>query len=61
MPWSNWHVGNASDAARILDVSGYPTYLLVDEQGVIGARSGSLSVTFVSTIRNTVLRAGPKP
>ena len=61
MPWSNWHVGNASDAARILDVSGYPTYLLVDEQGAIRARSGSLSYTFVSTIRNAVFRARAQP
>ena len=40
MPWPNWHVGNASDVARIMDV--------------IRARRGSLSDTFVSAIKNTV-------
>ena len=35
MPWYNWHVGVSSDLERILDVSGFPTYLLVDVDGAI--------------------------
>ena len=42
MPWSNWHVGNASDVARIMDVGGYPTYLLVDGQGRDSGAKGEL-------------------
>ncbi|MYD98697.1 MAG: TlpA family protein disulfide reductase [Gammaproteobacteria bacterium] len=61
MPWSNWHVGNASDVARILDVRGYPTYLLLDGQGLIRGRSGTLSDRFLSLVRNTVLDAGAQP
>ena len=35
MPWHNWHVGMGSDIERRLAVRGFPTYLLVDEEGVI--------------------------
>ena len=35
MPWSNWHLGRSSDLERILDVRGFPTYLLADENGTI--------------------------
>ncbi len=38
MPWTNWHVGLGSDIARLLRVQGYPTYVLVDENGRILAR-----------------------
>ena len=40
MPWTNWHVGLGSDIARLLQVQGYPTYVLVDEHGKILARPG---------------------
>ena len=33
MPWYNWHLGRSSDLQRILDVRGFPTYLLADENG----------------------------
>ncbi|MCY4122473.1 MAG: TlpA disulfide reductase family protein [Acidobacteria bacterium] len=33
MPWYNWHLGRSSDLERILDVRGFPTYLLTDENG----------------------------
>ncbi len=35
MPWYNWHLGLSSDLERILDVRGFPTYLLADENGTI--------------------------
>ena len=38
MPWTNWHAGLGSDIARVLRVEGYPTYVLVDENGRILAR-----------------------
>ena len=28
MPWENWHVGVSSELERMLDVRGFPTYLL---------------------------------
>ena len=38
MPWTNWHAGLGSNIARLLRVQGYPTYVLVDEDGRILAR-----------------------
>ena len=35
MPGYNWHLGLSSDLERILDVRGFPTYLLADENGTI--------------------------
>lgn len=35
MPWHNWHVGMDSHVERSLAVRGFPTYVLVDEDGVI--------------------------
>ncbi len=54
MPWSNWHVGNVSDVPKSLDVRSYPTYILLDSQGVILARSGSLNDSFISTVKDSV-------
>ena len=39
MPWTNWHAGIDSDIERAWDVRGFPTYVLVDEQGLILART----------------------
>ena len=35
MPWDNWHVGVSSEITRLLDVRGFPTYLIVDADGSI--------------------------
>ena len=35
MPWDNWHVGASSEITRLLDVRGYPTYLIADADGAI--------------------------
>ena len=41
MPWSNWHLGLSSDLERILDVRGFPTYLLADENGRVLSNGGN--------------------
>ncbi len=41
MPWSNWHLGRSSDLERILDVRGFPTYLLADENGRVFSNGGN--------------------
>jgi thiol-disulfide isomerase/thioredoxin len=43
MPWTNWHAGIDSDIERAWDVRGFPTYILVDEQGLILARSNGFN------------------
>lgn len=38
LPWIQWHVGKHSQLERDWDVDGYPTYVLINEQGVVLAR-----------------------
>ncbi len=54
LPWTNWHVGPASDLARRWYVRALPTYALVDQDGVILARTDGLTDAFTSLIRRTV-------
>ncbi len=54
MPWPNWHIGVSSDVTRTLTVNSYPTYILLDEQGEILARSQQLPEDFVALIEATV-------
>ena len=51
MPWANWHVGDRSGIAKAWDVRGFPTYILVDEQGTILGRTNKLSAPFVDLAR----------
>ncbi len=46
MPWTNWHVGIESDITRAWAVRGFPTYVLVDDQGLILARGNGIDGTF---------------
>ena len=50
MPWTNWHVGIDSDLARAWDVRGFPTYVLVDDQGVILARGNGIDGPFFRSL-----------
>ena len=50
MPWTNWHVGIASDLARAWAVRGFPTYVLVDDQGVILARGNGIDGPFFRSL-----------
>lgn len=54
LPWTNWHAGPASDLARRWYVRALPTYALVDQEGVILARTDGLTEAFTSLIRRTV-------
>lgn len=57
MPWANWHVGTSSEVTRKLDVRSFPTYMLVDQEGQLLARSGWLSEEFLSLIEDAVAGA----
>ena len=46
MPWTNWHAGIDSDLTRAWAVRGFPTYVLVDDQGVILARGNGIDGPF---------------
>ena len=54
MPFAHWYVGMQSDVTRILSVNSYPTYILLDEQGEIVARTNSLRDDFISLVKETV-------
>lgn len=54
MPWVNWHVGMTSELTKVLDVSSFPTYILLDEQGRILARTSGLPDDFLALIEETV-------
>ncbi|MXZ37508.1 MAG: TlpA family protein disulfide reductase [Holophagales bacterium] len=58
MPWSNWHVGMTSEITRVLNVHSYPTYILLDEDGKVLARTNHLPDEFVARVKEAVGR-GP--
>ena len=56
MPWTNWHAGRGSGIERLLQVRGYPTYVLVDQHGRILVRP---RFDFASAVREAVARLSP--
>ena len=54
MPWTNWHSGMESDVVRLMRISGYPTYVLTDENGKILSRYRGLIPPFISLIEDAV-------
>ena len=55
MPWANWHASLIGDnIARAWGISTFPTYVLVNEQGLILARTNGLTYSLVSTLREAV-------
>ena len=53
MPWTNWYIGPASDILKTWAVSGYPTYILLDRQGKVVARTHYLNDDLKELIRAT--------
>ena len=55
MPWANWHAGLGGDnIASAWGISTFPTYVLVNEQGLILDRTNGLTHSLVSTLREAV-------
>ena len=42
MPWAHWHIGVGSEMGMSWNISGYPTYVVVDANGVILSRGHDL-------------------
>ena len=59
MPWSNWHVGDKSKLGIAWGVRAYPTYILVDEQGVILVRTNGISDAFLALVEDAVYGRTP--
>ena len=62
MPWTNWHVGEGSEIASLLQIEEFPTYVLVDEHGKILTRfnglGGLLAPFTTSLIERAVYHPG---
>lgn len=56
MPWVNWFTGfpSKSEIVRALDVRAFPTYILVDEEGEILARTNFLNLEFMNMLKDAV-------
>ena len=54
LPWVVWHVGADSEIVRRWRVTGYPTYVLIDPNGMILARQQG---TFDEDLRTTITQA----
>ena len=54
MPWANWHIGPKSDILKTWVIRGYPTYLLVDADGTVLARTHELGDDLTGLIERTV-------
>ena len=42
MPWAHWHIGVDSDFQMSWRIPGYPTYVVIDQDGVIQSRGHNL-------------------
>lgn len=54
MPWANWHIGPKSEILKTWVIRGYPTYLLVDADGAVLARTHDLNDALATLIERTV-------
>ena len=59
MPWSHWHVGVDSELGLSWNIAGYPTYVVVDADGVIRSRGHDLDAA-IEAIEET-LGGEPSP
>ena len=57
MPWSNWHVGLASEVAEAWNIRAFPTYILVDRQGTILAHTNRLDEWLLELAKESVAAA----
>jgi thiol-disulfide isomerase/thioredoxin len=54
MPWVNWHIGPQSEITKTWGITGYPTYIIVDEQGVIRIRANGFPPELQQEVRKMV-------
>lgn len=56
MPWVNWFTGfpSESEIVSALDVRAFPTYILVNEEGEILARTNLLNLEFLTRLKDAV-------
>ncbi len=52
MPWANWHIGPESEIIAEWAIRGYPTYILIDANGVIAARTQILDEKLINLVKS---------
>ena len=58
MPWAHWHIGVGSDLGLSWNITGYPTYVVVDAGGVIRSRGHDLDAA-IKVIEETLDEPSP--
>lgn len=58
MEWANWHVGPQAELLQTWVVRGYPTYILVDPEGTILARTTGLDKKFFEFVKSAACKGG---
>ncbi len=54
MAWTHWYIGENAELLRAWSIRGFPTYMLIDREGVLVARQFGLNDTFLDLVRRTV-------
>ena len=54
LPWDHWHIGASSDVHLEWNIRGYPTYMLIDQEGTLLARGYSLTDEMIDLIEQNV-------
>lgn len=54
MPWPSWHVGSASEVSEAWNIKAFPTYILVDGDGRILARTHQLDDRLIGLVKEAV-------
>lgn len=60
MPWPNWHAHISGEIVRTWDVNAFPTYVLVDGNGVILARTNLFDEALIALIDEAVAGEGQR-
>ena len=54
LPWDHWHIGASSDVHLEWNIRGYPTYMLIDQEGTLLARGYGLTDEMIALIEENV-------
>ena len=56
LPWDHWHIGATSETHQKWNIRGYPTYMLVDQDGTLLARGHSLTDEMIQQIEQNLIQ-----
>ena len=56
LPWNHWHIGATSETHQKWNIRGYPTYMLVGQDGTLLARGHSLTDEMIQQIEQNLIQ-----